>query len=100
MYVRVAEITSTSDIQFRMLMAFVQNVMLPRHIDNGQLSGEVFHTSDHSCFIVSRFHSREEADRIMGMMSSELEEMKGSNRIKMIEGERIFSLGKVGVSDS
>ena len=98
MYVRVAEITSTSDIQFRMLMAFVQNVMLPRHIQNGQLSGEIFHTSDHSCFVVSRFNSREEADRIMGMMAGELEEMKGSNRIKMIEGERIFALDQSAVS--
>ena len=33
MYVRIAEITSTSDMQFKMLMAFVENVLLPRNIE-------------------------------------------------------------------
>ena len=46
MYVRIAEITSTSDMQFKMLMAFVENVLLPRNIEAGQLSGEIFRTSD------------------------------------------------------
>ena len=46
MYVRIAEITSTSDMQFKMLMAFVENVLLPRSIEAGQLSGEIFRTSD------------------------------------------------------
>ena len=39
MYVRIAEVTSTSDMQFKMLMAFVENVLLPRNIEAGQLSG-------------------------------------------------------------
>ena len=55
MYVRIAEVTSTSDMQFKMLMAFVENVLLPRNIEAGQLSGEIFKTSDNSCFVVSRF---------------------------------------------
>ena len=46
MYVRIAEITSTSDMQLKMLMAFVENVLLPRSIEAGQLSGEIFRTSD------------------------------------------------------
>ena len=46
MYVRIAELTSTSDMQFKMLMAFVENVLLPRNIEAGQLSGEIFRTSD------------------------------------------------------
>ena len=46
MYVRFAEITSTSDMQLKMLMAFVENVLLPRSIEAGQLSGEIFRTSD------------------------------------------------------
>ena len=94
MYVRVAEITSTSDIQFKMLMAFVENVMLPRNIAAGQLSGEIFRTSEHSCFVVSRFQSKDDADKIMSLMSSELDEMKGNNRIKLIEGSRVLCLGR------
>ena len=46
MYVRFAEITSTSDMQLKMLMAFVENVLLPRSIEAGQLSSEIFRTSD------------------------------------------------------
>ena len=34
------------------------------------------------------------ADKIMSIMSSELQEMKGSNKIRMIEGERILNLGQ------
>ena len=96
MYVRVAEITSTSDIQFKMLMAFVENVMLPRNIAAGQLSGEIFRTSENSCFVVSRFESKDDANKIMSLMSSELDEMKGNNRIKLIEGSRVLCLGQDG----
>ena len=42
MYVRVAEITSQSSLQFKMLMAFIENEFLPRNIKAGQLSGEIF----------------------------------------------------------
>ena len=82
MYVRIAEITSTSDMQFKMLMAFVENVLLPRNIEAGQLSGEIFRTSDNSCFVVSRFTSKEEADKIMQIMKAEMEELRGNNRIR------------------
>ena len=57
MYVRIAEVTSTSDMQFKMLMAFIENVLLPRNIQAGQLSGEIFKTATNSCFVVSRFPS-------------------------------------------
>ena len=92
MYVRVAEITSTSDIQFKMLMAFVENVMLPRNIAAGQLSGEIFRTSEHSCFVVSRFNSKPDADRIMSIMKAELQDIKGTNKIRLMEGERILHM--------
>ena len=94
MYVRIAEITSTSDMQFKMLMAFVENVLLPRNIEAGQLSGEIFRTSDNSCFVVSRFSSKEEADKIMLIMKAEMEELRGNNRIRFIEGERFFHLSR------
>ena len=92
MYVRIAEVTSTSDMQFKMLMAFVENVLLPRNIKAGQLSGEIFKTSNNSCFVVSRFSSKEEADRIMHIMRTEMEELRGNNRIRFLEGERTFNL--------
>ena len=86
MYVRIAEVTSTSDMQFKMLMAFVENVLLPRNIEAGQLSGEIFKTSDNSCFVISRFSSKQEADKIMQIMRAEMEELRGNNRIRFLEG--------------
>ena len=94
MYVRIAEVTSTSDMQFKMLMAFVENVLLPRNIEAGQWSGEIFRTSDNSCFVVSRFSSKEAADQIMEIMKAEMEELRGNNRIRFIEGERFFHLSR------
>jgi hypothetical protein len=94
MYVRIAEVTAQSDLQFKMLMAFVEKDLLPKNIAAGQLSGEIFRTSSNSCFVVSRFTSKSEADKIMSIMSAEMQEMKGSNKIRMIEGERILNLGQ------
>jgi len=67
--------------------------LLPRNIAAGQLSGEIFRMSSNSCFVVSRFTSKSEADKIMSIMKAELNEIKGSNKIRLIEGERILSLG-------
>ena len=100
MYVRVAEVTSQSPVQFKMLMAFIENEFLPRNIKAGQLSGEIFRISENSCFVVSRFTSKAEANKIMAIMKTELEEIKGSNKIKMIEGERFIHLGQDIASQS
>ena len=94
MYVRVAEVTSPSPLQFKMLMAFIENQFLPRNIEAGQLSGEVFQTSDNSCFVISRFTSKAEANKIMAIMMTEMKEMKATNKIKLIEGERIIHVGQ------
>ena len=94
MYVRIAEVTAQSDLQFKMLMAFVEKDLLPKNIAAGQLSGEIFRTSSNSCFVVSRFTSKSDADKIMSIMKAELNEIKGSNRIRMLEGERILNLGQ------
>ena len=53
MYVRIAEVTAQSDLQFKMLMAFVEKDLLPKNIAAGQLSGEIFKTASNSCFVVS-----------------------------------------------
>ena len=94
MYVRVAEITGSSDIQFKMIMAFIEKEMLPKNIEAGQLSGEIFKLSNNACFVVSRFTSKSEADKIMAIMKSALDEIKGTNKIKLMEGERVLHLGQ------
>jgi hypothetical protein len=94
MYVRVAEIIGSSDIQFKMIMAFIEKEMLPKNIEAGQLSGEIFKLSNNACFVVSRFTSKSEADKIMAIMKSALDEIKGTNKIKLMEGERILHLGQ------
>ena len=94
MYVRIAEVTAQSDLQFKMLMAFVEKDLLPKNIAAGQLSGEIFRTASNSCFVVSRFTWKSEADKIMSIMKAELNEIKGSNKIRMLEGERILNLGQ------
>jgi hypothetical protein len=59
----------------------------------------MFRTASNSCFVVSRFTSKSEADKIMTIMKAELNEIKGSNKIRMLEGERILNLGQqVGLS--
>ena len=100
MYVRVAEITAQSELQFKMLMAFIENDMLPKNIAAGQLSGEIFRTTSNSCFVVSRFTSKAEADKIMSIMRAELNEIKGSNKIRIIEGDRIINLGQQASSST
>ena len=94
MYVRVAEIIGSSDIQFKMIMAFIEKELLPKNIKAGQLSGEIFKLSNNACFVVSRFTSKSEADKIMAIMKSALDEIKGTNKIKLMEGERILHLGQ------
>jgi len=94
MYVRVAEIIGSSEIQFKMIMAFIEKELLPKNIKAGQLSGEIFQTSENSCFVISRFTSKAEADKIMGIMRSSLDEIKGTNKIRLIEGARILHIGR------
>ena len=68
MYVRIAEITARLDLQFKMLMAFVEKDLLPKNIAAGELSGDIFRTASNSCFVVSPFTSKSEADKIMYIM--------------------------------
>ena len=91
MYVRVAEFSSTSDIKFDIFISFLEHKMLPRNIEAGQISGEIFKTSSNSGFVVSRFNSKIEADKIMSIMRDELTEIMGDTKIKLIEGPRIFN---------
>ena len=94
MYVRIAEVIGSSEIQFKMIMAVIEKELLPKNIEAGQLSGEIFKTSENSCFVVSRFNNKQEADKIMSIMKSALQEIKGTNRIRLMEGARILHMGE------
>lgn len=91
MYVRVAEFTATSEIQFEMLVSFMETRMLPRNIKAGQLSGEIFRTGPHTGFVISRFQAKADADKIMKLMKDELSEIMGSTKMKLLEGPRIVN---------
>ena len=43
---------------------------------------------------MSRFTSKEEADKIMQIMKAEMEELRGNNRIRFLEGERFMHLSQ------
>ena len=92
MYTRIAEFQSTSKVNCDMIIAFFQNVMIPRNIKNGQLSCEVFRVSDTTEFVISCFKNKSDATKIMKIMASELNEVKGNTKIKLIEGERVFKI--------
>ena len=74
-------------------MAFIENEFLPRNIKAGQLSGEIFRTSDNSCFVISR-----SPQKLRQTNYVHYENRIGRNeRIKqnkMIEGERFMHLGQ------
>ena len=92
MYTRIAEFQSTSKVNCDMIIAFFQNVMIPRNIKNGQLSCEVFRVSETTGFVISCFKNKIDATKIMKIMASELNEVKGNTKIKLIEGERVFKI--------
>jgi hypothetical protein len=92
MYARIAEFQSNSKVNCDMIIAFFQNVMIPRNIKSGQLSCEVYRVSDTTGFVVSAFKNKNDATKIMKIMAHELNEVKGSTKIKLIEGERIFRI--------
>ena len=94
MYARIAEFQSTSKINCDMLIAFIQNIMIPRNIENGQLSCEIYRVTDNSGFVISKFNSKKDADKIMKVMANELNEVKGNTKIKLIEGDRVYRLDK------
>ena len=90
MYARIAEFQSSSKVNCDMLVAFFQNVMIPRNIKNGQLSCEIYRVSEKIVFLISSFKNKNDANKIMKIMSEELNEVKGNTRIKLLEGERVL----------
>ena len=90
MYARIAEFQSSSKVNCDMLVAFFQNVMIPRNIKNGQLSCEIYRVSETTGFVISSFKNKNDANKIMKIMSEELNEVQGNTRIKLLEGERVL----------
>ena len=90
MYARIAEFQSSSKLNCDMLVAFFQNVMIPRNIKNGQLSCEIYRVSETTGFVISSFKNKNDANKIMKIMSEELNEVRGNTRIKLLEGERVL----------
>ena len=90
MYARIAEFQSSSKINCEMLIAFIQNIMIPRNIKSGQLSCEIYRVSETTSFVISSFKNKNDANKIMKIMSEELNEVKGNTRIKLLEGERVL----------
>ena len=90
MYARIAEFQSSSKVNCDMLVAFFQNVMIPKNIKNGQLSCEIYRVSETTGFVIFSFKNKNDANKIMKIMSEELNEVKGNTRIKLLEGERVL----------
>ena len=64
--------------------------MIPRNIKSCQLSCEIYRVSETTGFVISSFKNKNDANKIMKIMSEELNEVKGNTRIKLLEGERVL----------
>ena len=86
MYCRVVHIKALSELQVKMLVAYIETTMFPRNLGAGQLSGEVFSISQTEVFTVSRFNDKAAADKIMGLMKDELKEVAKGSKMTVLEG--------------
>ena len=68
MYSRVTEFQSTSKTHCDMIIAFFQNVMIPRNLKNGMLSSEIYRVSDTEGFLMSTFKSKNDAPNQITML--------------------------------
>jgi len=85
-YCRVVHIKALSELQMKMLLAYVETTMFPRNLGAGQLSGEVFSISQTEVFTVSRFDDKAAADKIMALMKVELKEIAKGSKLTVLEG--------------
>ena len=90
MYCRVVHIKALSELQMKMLIAYIETTMFPRNLGAGQLSGEVFSISQTEVFTVSRFNDKAAADKIMGLMKDEIREIAKGCKMSLLEGPRII----------
>ena len=74
-----------------MIIAFFQNVMIPRNLKNGMLSSEIYRVSDTQGFLMSTFKSKNDAMAVkkmldgMQMMSFDVNDDNISNGELMVD---------------
>ena len=86
MYCRVVDVKALSELQMKMIVAYMETNMLPRNLGAGQTSGEVFSVSKTEVFVVSRFNDKATANKIMSLMKEELREIAKGSKITVLEG--------------
>ena len=86
LYCRVVHIKALSELQMKMLIAYIETTMFPRNLGAGQISGQVFSISQTEVFTVSRLNEKAAADKIMGLMKDELKEIAKGSKITVLEG--------------
>ena len=86
MYCRVVNVKALSELQMKMIVAYMETNMLPRNLGVGQTSGEVFSVSKTEVFVVSRFNDKATANKIMSLMKEELREIAKGSKITVLEG--------------
>ena len=86
MYCRVVHLKALSELQMKMIIAYIETTMFPRNLGAGQISGEVFSISQTEVFTVSRFEDKATADKIMSLMKEELREIAKGSKMTLLEG--------------
>ena len=86
MYCRVVHVKALSELQMKMIIAYIETTMFPRNLGAGQMSGEVFSISQTEIFSVSRFSDKATADKIMSLMKEELKEISKGSKMTVLEG--------------
>ena len=86
MYCRVVNVKALSELQMKMIVAYIETTMFPRNLGAGQMSGEVFSISQTEIFSVSRFSDKATADKIMSLMKEELKEIAKGSKMTVLEG--------------
>ena len=86
MYCRVVIVKALSELQMKMISAYIEKTMLPRNMAAGQTSGQVFSISKNEVFVVSRFNDKASSDKIMSLMKKELKEIAQGSKTTVLEG--------------
>ena len=90
MYCRVVHVKALSELQMKMITAYMETTMLPRNLRAGQVSGEVFSKSETEVFTVSKFNDKDTADKIMSLMRDELKEIAKGSKMTVLEGSLLI----------
>ena len=90
MYCRVVHVKALSELQMKMIIAYIETTMFPRNLGAGQMSGEVFSISQTEIFSVSRFNDKAAANKIMSLMKEELKEIAKGSKMTVLEGPLVI----------